>query len=260
MKKRYDIIYSLGYNCACAGYLRDLKLRLCSGPFDWVFGPSLKARAELIARNFEGYLNLECLENRETPNPEHDLYFDACSKTFFVHDFPPGVPAEKSFDAVREKYARRISRFYENVSRSKRALFVYFSILDYAPAANREDVLNAKKLIDEKFGPGKVDLWVIAHDSDAARDEVIEESPAPGAMFFHGDFRITPPPKNETVAIYGKKTLILPIFRRIGIPLRKELRLRWFRIVENLRCALIFDKEKRRAFRMEMRSRIYGRW
>ena len=53
-KERFDFICSLGSSCLCATSLRDAGLRLSSGPFDWLLGPGMKARVDLIVRDFEG--------------------------------------------------------------------------------------------------------------------------------------------------------------------------------------------------------------
>lgn len=264
MKKRYDIIYSIGYNCACATYLRELKLRLRSGPFDWVYGPTLKERAELIARDFDGYLNFGRLEKRETSNLEHDLYFDALSKTFFVHDFPPGIPAEKSFPSVKEKYDRRIARFLADIRNSRRALLVYFSIQETTPVTTREEILEAKRILDEKFDPAKIDLWVFTHDPETPKNRIEEDLLAPGLRLYHGDIRLAQP-RDEMDVLVGRKDLCLPIFRQAGLPLSAELNVKFRRTLNNLRnalinlrCAFILDKEKRKARRRKMRSGFFG--
>ncbi len=49
-KHKYDIIYSLGSNCACALYLNKYALRTTSGPFDWVSEMSFENRIDLILK------------------------------------------------------------------------------------------------------------------------------------------------------------------------------------------------------------------
>lgn len=41
-KNKYDVIYSIGADCGCAGNLKRFKLRITSGPFDWLFKASLE--------------------------------------------------------------------------------------------------------------------------------------------------------------------------------------------------------------------------
>lgn len=43
-KNKYDVIYSIGADCGCAGNLKRFKLRITSGPFDWLFKASLEQR------------------------------------------------------------------------------------------------------------------------------------------------------------------------------------------------------------------------
>lgn len=33
---KFDMIYSIGEDCACSLYMNKLKLRKVSGPFDWL--------------------------------------------------------------------------------------------------------------------------------------------------------------------------------------------------------------------------------
>ena len=67
-KERFDYVCSLGSSCLCATSLRDAGLRLSSGPFDWLLGPSLKSRVDLVANDFAGWLepgDFEFLGNPE---------------------------------------------------------------------------------------------------------------------------------------------------------------------------------------------------
>ena len=181
-----------------------------------MYGPTLKARAKLISRDFDGNLNPECLEKRETKNREHDLYFDTRSKTFFVHDFTPGVPAEKSVPAVKRKYARRARRFLENIGNAKHALLIYFSILEEAPETTREEALEAKQILDEKFGTEKIDLWVITH-THIPKDRIAEDTLPNGVRFFYGDIR-REPPRDDMDVLMGKKNFASRFFDKRDCP------------------------------------------
>ena len=58
-KERFDFICSLGSSCLCATSLREAGLRLSSGPFDWLLGPSLKFRVDMVANDFAGWFERE---------------------------------------------------------------------------------------------------------------------------------------------------------------------------------------------------------
>ena len=51
--KKYDIIYSIGRDCACASYLQQNGLRLTSGPFDWLTNAGFEDRFELMLNDFQ---------------------------------------------------------------------------------------------------------------------------------------------------------------------------------------------------------------
>lgn len=61
----FDSCFSLGSNCLAATILREINLRKCSGPFDWIAGLPYLTKLELIEKRFSGMLNREDLEYTE---------------------------------------------------------------------------------------------------------------------------------------------------------------------------------------------------
>ena len=59
---KYDIIYSIGSNCACALYLNQNDLRLTSGPFDWITGVDFNTKINFILEEFKGFCDKNNLE------------------------------------------------------------------------------------------------------------------------------------------------------------------------------------------------------
>ena len=57
MKQKYDIIYSIGRDCACAMYMKQANLRACSGPFDWLTNANFETRIDLILNDFQDFIN-----------------------------------------------------------------------------------------------------------------------------------------------------------------------------------------------------------
>lgn len=131
MMKRYDVIYSIGYNCACAMYLNEEGLRITSGPFDWLVNLSFEGRLELMLNDFESFFDKDLLVKLpNTPSRTDKFnahYENTKTKLYFYHDFP----LDKSFDTlypeVKEKYERRIKRFYDNIKSKDKVLLVWFS-------------------------------------------------------------------------------------------------------------------------------------
>ncbi len=170
MKRRaYDYVCSLGSSCLCAGSLRDAGLRLSSGPFDWLLGPSLLGRVKTIASGFSDWLepaDLECLGDPN--NFSHDSYLNRRTGYKFSHDFEKGAPLDRSLPPVREKYARRIARFYASVRASRKVLLVWLENPMFDDRPSPEEVAEARKLLAEEFPGVEIDLLVVDRAADDA--------------------------------------------------------------------------------------------
>lgn len=178
MTLRYDYICSLGSSCLCASSLREAGLRLSSGPFDWMLGPSLLGRVQTIASDFRGWLepaDLECLGDPNNFN--HDSYLNRRTGYKFSHDFERGVPLEQALVPVREKYARRIARFYAAVRASRRVLFVWLENPMFDDRPSSDDVVQCRRLLAEKFPGVEIDLLIVdrAADNEASGKIVRDE-------------------------------------------------------------------------------------
>ena len=103
---------SLGYFCSVASDLECIGLRNESSPFDWIicdFEGVIKA----IQNNFENFLDYEyLLQNRQNLA----CYLNTKYNVQFYHDFSPYIPLMEQLSFVKEKYCRRIKRFYESIS------------------------------------------------------------------------------------------------------------------------------------------------
>jgi hypothetical protein len=164
MKQKYDIIYSIGRDCACAMYMKQANLRACSGPFDWLTNANFETRIDLILNDFQDFINKnDIIPLEKDPNMHNDdscdYYQNIRNGFYYYHDFPTGVAISKSFPAVYAKYMRRIKRFYDNINKHNRILLIWFSHYHNTP----DDVLlDASKRICKKFGKN-IDLLIIEH-------------------------------------------------------------------------------------------------
>ena len=163
-RHKYDFVCSIGHYCAPAMYMRRHFLRSMSGPLDWIAGSSggLLASVDLICRDFEGFMQKDRLIR--IPNPrtnqddlEHDYYRDEGTQMVFYHDFPTGMSQEQAYGAVREKYDRRIARFYSTMN--GKSLLIFHT---KAVSVGAETVKEAARRLRAKFKcAGVVDLLVI---------------------------------------------------------------------------------------------------
>ena len=51
--KKFDVIMSLGADCACAMYMKKHVMRTFSSPFDWLTHADFETRMNLILNDFE---------------------------------------------------------------------------------------------------------------------------------------------------------------------------------------------------------------
>ena len=173
MYKKYDIIYSLGADCACAMYMNKFHLRRASGPFDWLTHAPFKTRIDLILNDFADFLNMDDMRFlAKEPNMFNDEKCDYYENTNhglrFYHDFPVGQPFGQTFPSVYEKYSRRIARFYDNIEKHNRVLLIW-----YAQAYNTPDnvILDLCNKVCKKFNK-QIDFIIIEHDESMPRNKI----------------------------------------------------------------------------------------
>lgn len=111
---RYKNIVSLGFFCGPSQELERIGLRSFSLPFDWLITEDFQVVLSLIETHFEGFLNEENLEQEIGVNPKY--YYDTRQKIHFYHDFSASVELRNQLPMVKQKYGRRIERFYKIIS------------------------------------------------------------------------------------------------------------------------------------------------
>lgn len=162
--KKYDIIYSIGRDCACASYLQQNGLRLTSGPFDWLTNAGFEDRFELMLNDFQYFLDKKDLKQMPKPtqfpaDKNNDYYENIKNNLYFWHDFPADKSFDETYPEVKLKYERRIKRFYENIKDKNRVLLVWFSQVHQTPD---NIVLELCNRFSEKMGK-KIDFLIIEH-------------------------------------------------------------------------------------------------
>lgn len=168
MKKEcFDFVCSIGSSCLCASSLRDSGLRLSSGPFDWLLGPSLLERAKLIASDFSGWMEPGDFEYAGNPHKSFtESYRNLKTGYKFSHDFPVGADFATVFPEVKRKYDRRVARLYERVRASRRVLFAWFENPSCDDKPSDEEVLAARKVLMDTFPGVDIELLVVDRATD----------------------------------------------------------------------------------------------
>lgn len=109
---KYQNVVSLGYFCSPAIELNYLNLRKSSLPFDWVISGNFGQVLELIDNNFKDFLEPEFLfQLKQYPQYYRNIKYNID----FYHDFDELKSFDRQIDKIKEKYDRRIARFYNTI-------------------------------------------------------------------------------------------------------------------------------------------------
>lgn len=175
--REYDQIFSLGASCACTMALRDVGLQQVSWPLDWAASPGLVRAIEMIENGFEHWFDREDLELwdvRLQQGGVQRVYRNRRTDFGFPHEFTNASPIEKSYSAEREKYDRRIARFYDCMSRQKKVLAIYLEVATRLRQPD-ETLKDVRERLERKFPGVSFDLVYIFERPDAATPVIVSE-------------------------------------------------------------------------------------
>lgn len=180
---RYDLVFSIGYDCKCSQSLRRAALQHFSYPCDWLTGASLPDRADIIAGGFDGWFRLENLDDIGTARFNRfagmkRIARDRRNGMEFRHDFPAEGSLADGFDAAAAKYGRRSARLLEAIGRAGRVLAVFCDGYGCRPVS-LDDLARARETLAGRFG-GKIDVLGIFDDSPGTRHDAAEAVSADG--------------------------------------------------------------------------------
>jgi len=172
--KKYDVIFSFGFSCSTAMFLKNQNLRKFSSPFDWVSIAPFSSRCDIFLNKFENYINKEDLEffgKRETPEPK-DMYLNKKNKICFVHDFPIGGNLDETYFCVLDKYQRRIKRLLDKIEQNEKTLLVYMDFpLDASSKAGDDEIINFINKANEVYNKTHLDILFIRHNENMKKGE-----------------------------------------------------------------------------------------
>ena len=137
-----NIFISLGSTCGIAYQLQQHNLRQNAYPFDWNKIPNLSIINKIITNNFKDYSDFTIIKNNNSNiysyvddnDDKNDLdTFDinGCCDTimakniygvFSYHDFK--MDDVNKYENVKNKYNRRIKRFYDILNNNKQIIFI----------------------------------------------------------------------------------------------------------------------------------------
>lgn len=168
--KPYDMVMSLGENCLTAISLRELKLCKQSLPFDWSAGV-IPEQAGIAG--FLGKINLICTffnnafeekdyrEYNYAQPGEHRFVRNLRTGLQYIHDFPWEKSIHEYFPEYRNKYERRVKRFYNFIKESNSIIFVFIARSTFLPL---EDILEGCKKLEDFFYGKKISFLILQND------------------------------------------------------------------------------------------------
>lgn len=251
MKKTYDLIYSIGASCACAGYMKKHFLRTFSGPLDWLTNTTLETNTNFIINDFNDFLNIEDFEYiGKNPKPEQncDEYKNTRTGLNFYHDFKSDIPFEESFRFVQEKYKRRISRFYEKIKSNERVLLIWFNYTGNTPA---ETIIEQCNAVMDKFGK-KLDFLIIEHDETKTSGKI--ENKQLSENITHVLLYIQKNDENGSPTTYGDIKNCNRVFKNYQLKMScfKRFYLHTKKYAIKILCAFVPSKELRRKLKKDL--------
>jgi len=253
MKNKYDIIFSLGRDCACAMYMKSAYLRACSGPFDWLTNADFETRIDLIINDFKNFLNKkDIVPLAKNPNIQNDdkcdYYQNKRNGFYYFHDFPVNIPFDESFPAVQEKYQRRIRRFVDKIKQSDKVLLIWFS---HYHNTSDDFLLKTSARICKKFDK-KIDFLIIEHSENTTKPvkRQIADNITRYNVHTH-QFDSTGHMKTS-----GNKKLVSPIFAKYALnePWSVVTKRQFLHITSNILCTLLPFKSIRGKIKRSIRK------
>ena len=211
MKRKYDVMISIGEACTCTETLRKANLVHQSYPFDWNTGINVSDKVDIIVNDFKDFFNKEDSEPTGKitgrRGKESYLYIDKINKMHFVHDFPITQNFDEAYEISYERYQRRIKRFYDVIHNSQKTLLVFIEYqLSESPLQNKEDLIEIYNKLKEKFPNDNVDLMYIKFDWDI--DFKKREKVQLTDNIYYTRFNYSKIPKTDLDAVVNYKLLI----------------------------------------------------
>ena len=164
--EKYDLICSLGGNCAPAHNLRYRNMRRVSYPFDWTYFTSDEAvykLAEGFKDGFKNYMQKENLKEIEKnpSHPERLQYEDTYGKIIWANHFLYCEDRDKDFQEVKEKFDRRFKRLVDDVDKADKICFI-FSVAFYI---KEDSFIHLSKVLKELYPNKNIKIVVLSFDA-----------------------------------------------------------------------------------------------
>ena len=175
--KTYDFIFSLGASCAVSQSLRDAGLQFASFPFDWIASPGLMAEVEMVESGFANWFEREDLKLWDVRHEEgavQRVYKNMRTGFGFPHEFTNAFGLDDGYEKTREKYDRRIERFFKTLRASKNALGIYLEVATRRRLPD-DSLAEVRRRLAAQFPGLQLDLVYFYEDPAHRVPEVVSE-------------------------------------------------------------------------------------
>lgn len=166
-KKKYDLVCSLGGNCAAAHNLLFKGLREEAYPFDWTYFNSDEAVYKLIEGFKDGFKNYALIENfKELPinnaHPEKIQYEDTYAKIIWANHFYYNEDKLEGYKRVKEVLDRRFQRLINSIKKFEKILFIFSTYFQIKPDSFLYLIDNLNTIYPNKI----FDIKVLSFNAD----------------------------------------------------------------------------------------------
>lgn len=165
--KQYDEVVSLGTACQAAWQLEGNGIRRLAYPFDWLVTP-FHGLIPFLTHQGAGFLDRDKIEIVKTL-PGKATYLHVADLTYdihFIHDFRGGEGID-NYDKIKDKYDRRIQRFFTLLQSNKKILFFRVQI-------SRDEAIVLDSFIHTHYPKLEYTLVAINDSPDAENDWGLE--------------------------------------------------------------------------------------
>lgn len=112
---KYDIIFSIGFNCKVAQHLKDKGLRECAYPLDWQICRNFEKIINLFETDFQDFFDVYQEELDEKSLPGLRTVKDTKNEIVSMHHIISDIPLEAAVDDFRNLMIKRYFRLKEHL-------------------------------------------------------------------------------------------------------------------------------------------------
>jgi len=269
-KQKYDFAFGLGIVCSCSETLRAAGMQYLSFPYDWITTTAddpeerdrdILYRVREICDGFSTWFRPDDFKfQQHLPEIGKDQYANTRLKLLFNHDFVTGVPYEKAFPLVTEKYRRRGNRLIAGIRAAKRVLILHVDRPDRTDVERADIVRQSQQELERHFASTRFDFFLLSYEKGLPLEKRRTEILGDGITRVTFDYRdYTPGKQPYQVDIRTTGALLASMFQvrdyRTRAEKRKFRQQKWEK-----RCKKAGVKNRTEYHLAQVSSFLHGRY